>query len=256
MSHPRLCAPKNIMDTYTSAGILPICRHPLTHKPFAILGREEYSPRYKRWATFGGRKKSTDVDVYHSAAREFCEESIHSIALANLQSTSVLQVAQYLREGNYILKIIIDKAGRGRRCEFVVMARYEEGLPQRFMALRAAQLQLERYRRRENGPEMVPWWIPGTLINPATGECYVIPDYFEKASVQFWGFDDLQLAADNNGYIPYTRRGACSSYFRLDFVPLLRTLLPILTDPEPVVAGFTGAVSVCTWQADDTVCPQ
>ena len=244
------------MDTYTSAGILPICRHPHTRKPLAILGREEYSPRYKRWATFGGRKKSTDVDVYHSAAREFCEESVHSIKLANLPHTNVEQVAKYLREGNYVLKITIDKAGRGRRCEFVVMAQYEEGLPQRFMALRAAQTQLERYRRREGGPEKTPWCIPGTLLNPKTGEAFVIADYFEKASIQFWGFDDLQQAADNNGYLPYNRRGSCSSYFRLDFVPLLRTVLPILADPEPVVAGFSGAVSVCTWQADDADCPQ
>ena len=254
ISHSVFCAPRNIMDTYTSAGILPICRHPLTHRPFAILGREEYSSRYKRWCDFGGKRKSTDADVYHSAAREFCEESVHSVFLENLSGTSVEQVAQHLRDGNYILKISIDKAGRGRRCIFVVMARYDEGLTQRFAALRAAQMQLDRYRRRDRGPDMVPWLIPGTLINPTTGECCVIPDYFEKAAIQLWAFDDLQMAADNNGYIPYHRRSACSSYFRLDFVPLLRVLLPILSDPEPVVAGFTGAVSVCTWQADDADC--
>ena len=104
---------------YASAGILPVCR--INGVPHALLGREEYN-RSKRWADFAGRKKATDTDVYATAAREFCEESVHTVHLNGVTCNSVEAVAEHLRLGNYILRVTIEKVSKGKRVVFVVLA--------------------------------------------------------------------------------------------------------------------------------------
>ena len=91
------------------------------------------------------------------------------------------------------------------------------------------------------------WWLPGTIMQRDTGRVLVLPDYFEKAALQYWSFAALMQAVANHGSIPFTARSP-SAAFRLDIVPLFNAVLPILTDgslARPTV--FTGAVAVCPW---------
>ncbi len=234
----------DIRRCYASAGILPVCR--INGVPHALLGREEYN-RTKRWADFAGRKKASDADVYITAAREFCEESVHTVHLTGVECNSVESVADHLRRGNYVLRVTIDKISKGKRVVFVVMADYDRGLVQRFAAVRAAQMHLDRYMPKVHTENYQQWWLPGTVMHQDTGRVLVLPDYFEKAALQYWSFDALMQAVANNGSIPFTARSPAAS-FRLDIVPLFNAVLPILTDDSllrPTV--FTGAVAVCPW---------
>ena len=229
---------------YASAGILPICR--IDGLPHALLGREEYN-RTKRWSDFAGRKKGTDVDVYATAAREFCEESVHTVQLNGVKSNSVQAVAEHLRQGNYVLRITIEKVSKGKRVVFVVLADYDRGVVQRFSAVRAAQMHLDRYIPKLHVGNYQQWWLPGTIIQPNTGRVFVLPDYFEKALLQYWPFQLLNQAVANHGTIPFTARSPSAS-FRLDIIPLFNAVLPILTDGSlSRNTVFTGAVAVCPW---------
>ena len=233
------------MTGYTSAGVLPICIH--NRMPYALLGREEFTARTRRWADFAGRKKSTDADEYETAAREFCEESVHCVTLDGVETNTVEAVAKHLRAQNFVLRLVIEKASKGKRILFVVMAQYDRGLVQRFAAVRAAHMHLERFTQRSVG-NFSRWWLPGTVVDGQTGRAMVLPDYYEKSALQYWGFDDLGLAVQNSGTIPYTARNP-AAYFRLDMIPVLNATLPILTDGSLMAQlSFSGAVATCPWR--------
>lgn len=233
------------MTGYTSAGVLPICIH--NGAPYALLGREEFTARTRRWADFAGRKKSTDVDEYETAAREFCEESVHCVHLNGVASNTVDAVAKHLRAQNFVLKLLIEKASKGKRILFVVLADYDRGLVQRFAAVRAAHMHLERFTQRSVG-RFSRWWLPGTVIDSQTGRAMVLPDYYEKSALHYWSFDDLDTAVKNNGTIPYTAR-CPAAYFRLDMIPVLNATLPILCDGSLLTqVSFSGAVATCPWR--------
>ncbi len=64
-------------NVYKSAGILPFAFHPTTRKLHFLLGKETRGKdRVASWSEFGGKKEEKDRDSIHTAAREFCEETV------------------------------------------------------------------------------------------------------------------------------------------------------------------------------------
>lgn len=236
---------------YTSASVIPVSRDPLGNLNF-VLGLEQYAARNRRWCEFGGRKKPSDADCFETAAREMCEECCHTLRIVDLPVLTVDSLARFLRNEEYVCAIIIERMSKGNRIVFLVETEHDPGLSQRFQTVRCAMNDVVRQQRSENElGQWVNWWLPGVMVNPNTGFIRVLPDYYEKSSIQVFSQRDMQQVIDTNGIL--FRRTSSSFYFRQDFVPLLRLLLPLVNTPTCPSTTTVGTTQVIPWNTQNTV---
>jgi hypothetical protein len=238
----------DIKDTpYISAAVLPVCVSPRKENLF-LLGMEQYAVRNKRWCEFGGRRKQSDVDCFETAAREMCEECCHTLRVVGITHLSVENMSKFLRDGDYVCAIVLDKLNKGQRIIFVVHMEYDIGVCNRFSIVRAAMSETMRHQRLEDEEgQWVSWWLPGILLNPHTGCCKVVGDYYEKTSIGYFTYSDLTKVVETNGILPFKRGVSSTCYFRQDFVPLLRLFLPYLVSKISPPHDFVGHTEVLPW---------
>lgn len=236
---------------YTSASVVPVSRDSAGVLHF-VLGLEQYAARNRRWCEFGGRKKSSDADCFETAAREMCEECCHTLRIVDLPVLTVDTLARFLRRGEYVCALVVERMSKGQRVVFLVQTEFDPGLNQRFQTLRCAMSDVVRQQRAEHElGQWVNWWLPGVMLNPDTGYIRVLPDYYEKSSIQMFTQRDMQHVVDTNGIL--FRRTSNAFYFRQDFVPLLRILLPLMNAPTVPARVVTGTTLVIPWNTQTTV---
>ena len=207
-------------DLHPSAGILIYTVDPATNELLFVVAQEEHHVGWSNsgtWSAFEGGRKSCDVDVYDTAAREFIEESLSSIDmgshedLANTLRTGAytLDVSVSIESGSSSLRTTVengrimqhvDNARRTIRT-FIVYVDWESvtGAPARFARKREALINLkDSFTQSKSRGHDVSDIInaakklrqslpPGAIDLVADDTCLLFPtDFHEKRCVQLW----------------------------------------------------------------------
>jgi len=97
----KIWTPSEIEEQYKAAGVLPFTIHPTTKKLMFLMGKEvRGKDRIASWSEFGGKRDRTDRDSIHTAAREFCEETVAVFqkggCISNVNASSLEQSIAYI----------------------------------------------------------------------------------------------------------------------------------------------------------------
>ena len=222
------------------AGVLPITFDQNGELCF-LLGREHYVDGWQgseTWSAFEGGTKSTDPDVFHTAAREYIEESL-AVLLDNVCTQETIEnVADALRQRHYLFRVTMHLTPPKRSTRkpryhvtFVVYFPYHDGLVHEFTTHRAQLLSI-------NASEMSMGvdHEHAAIVDPATEDSpRVYPDFLEKVTVKLWRLSELKPYLDNNGG---GRRG--QDCFRACFVRMARLVLQVLSERlrNPIAGAF------------------
>ena len=228
------------------AGVLPITFDQNGELCF-LLGREHYVAGWQgseTWSAFEGGTKTTDRDVFHTAAREYIEESL-AVLCGNMCTHETIEgVAQALRGHDYLFRVTTQLTAPKRspnksryHVTFVVYFPYHDGLVQEFTDHRTKLLNVNG---GGVGSVQVNAAHAALLRVAATPEVRkVCPDYLEKVMIKLWRISELQ---------PYLEPDAHKDQgdnFRPCFVRMARLVLQVikerLRNPLEGAFGETGA---------------
>lgn len=186
------------------AGVLPVTFDPQGCLYF-LLGREHYVPGWhgsESWSAFEGGSKAVDASsVFHTAAREYIEESLGVLHPERECTRELIDgVADQLRAGDFTLrvtlKILHKRSNRKPRFHvtFVRAFPWTDDLPRAFAEQRTALLDAKT--RLQNG-EPLPDAVAGHAAvvqggDPPTSR--VAEDFLEKSEVKLWSMADIREA--------------------------------------------------------------
>ena len=114
------------------AGVLPFTVHPQTGVIYFLLGKEHFVAGWRGsncWSAFEGGVKSADADVFHTASREYLEESL-GVLHETCTKEDIRALAHRLREEeDYALRVtlcILSEDGKRQPRFHVTFVRYFE----------------------------------------------------------------------------------------------------------------------------------
>lgn len=213
------------------AGVLPITFDQNGELCF-LLGREHYVAGWQgseTWSAFEGGTKTTDRDVFHTAAREYIEESLAVLCGNMCTHETIEEVAQALREHDYLFRVTMQLAAPKRSSNksryhvtFVVYFPYHDGLVQEFTDHRTKLLNVNGGGEVSLQVDETHAALLSTSIHPEVRK--VCPDYLEKVMIKLWRLSELQ---------PYLELNASKSRddnFRPCFVRMARLVLQVLQE--------------------------
>jgi hypothetical protein len=213
------------------AGVLPITFDQNGELCF-LLGREHYVAGWKgseTWSAFEGGTKTTDRDVFHTAAREYIEESLAVLCDNMCTHETIEEVAQALREHDYLFRVTMQLAAPKRSSNksryhvtFVVYFPYHDGLVQEFTDHRTKLLNVNGRGEVSLQVDETHAALLSTSINPEVRK--VCPDYLEKVMIKLWRLSELQPYLEVNA--PKSR----DDNFRPCFVRMARLVLQVLQE--------------------------
>ena len=213
------------------AGVLPITFDQNGELCF-LLGREHYVAGWQgseTWSAFEGGSKTTDDDVYHTAAREYIEESLAVLCDNICTHETIAGVAQALREHDYLFRVTMQLAAPKRSSNksryhvtFVVYFPYHDGLVHQFSEQRAKLLNVNTTSACPLEVDMAHAALLPTCSIPEPRK--VCPDYLEKVMVKLWRLSELQP------YLDCTNHKNRDDNFRPCFVRMARLVLQVLKE--------------------------
>ena len=198
------------MGSLLGAGVLPFTVNPQTGVIYFLLGKEHYVAGWRgsnSWSAFEGGVKSTDVDVFHTAAREYMEESLGVLQSA-CNKDAIESLAHKMREEeDYALRVTlcILSGENNKRSRFhVTFVRYFEWCPDIAHAFRQRRFKLielskkfnatssDQEQQREivdNLPEQEQ--DHAAIVARVGGVLEVAADFLEKADVKLFSAEEM-----------------------------------------------------------------
>jgi hypothetical protein len=209
------------------AGVLPITFDPNGELCF-LLGREQHIVGWQgsdSWSAFEGGTKPSDIDVYHTAAREYIEESLAVLSDCDCTKDTIQKVADALRAHKYLFRITMQLTPYKRisknmryHVTFVVKFPYQEELVDAFAAHRNRLLQMNM--------SLAPQACDAACVQASylTASFAVNPDYLEKCMIKMWRLSQIQQYLDNGV------SSVNEDSFRPCFLRMARLVLRVLNE--------------------------
>lgn len=192
------------------AGVLPFTVHPETGVVYFLLGKEHFVAGWRGsncWSAFEGGVKSADTDVFHTASREYLEESL-GVLHATCTKKDIRNFAHQLREEeDYALRVTLcilsedNKRPPRFHVTFVRYFEWREELAQTFRHRRYRLIDLSRRlgtaADREGQQRVVSDLSEGerdhaAIVTRGEGETLeVAGDFLEKAEVRLFSANEM-----------------------------------------------------------------
>ena len=213
------------------AGVLPITFDQNGELCF-LLGREHYVAGWQgseTWSAFEGGTKTTDRDVFHTAAREYIEESLAVLCDNMCTHETIEGVAQALREHDYLFRVTTQLAAPKRSSSksryhvtFVVYFPYHDGLVEQFTDHRTKLLNVNGGGADSVQVDAAHAALLPVAVTPEVRK--VCPDYLEKVMIKLWRLSELQPYLELNAH---KGRG---DNFRPCFLRMARLVLQVIKE--------------------------
>lgn len=212
---------KQIKGTVVGASILCFSIDPVFKRIYFLLGKERHNYRWpagsSKWSDFGGGVAPGDTCEEQTAAREFVEETLGVVKwgeTSQVPITSPTQIAEELKEGKYLFKILHGNKFR-KFVMFVKQIPWDPECTVRFSEYRSL---LTRPRDLDPSPN------PHIDSHPAiAGRTSVKKEYLEKKILGFFSVPQLRYAVDHDGVI--LNRNGYVEHCRKSFIESLEIVL-------------------------------
>ena len=213
------------------AGVLPITFSNDGELCF-LLGREHFEPGWhasEAWSAFEGGRKNTDRSLFHTAAREYVEESLSILEGDVCSLDQIAAIEKNLSDGGYLIRITLQITNHNFKRKpryhvtFVRLCQWEPCKGSRFLDHRS-RLMACNVSEHSGGPNF-RWQNHagvGIQMSKEGGkQHFARNDYLEKSHVQLWPISDIITAMQSG-----------RERFRPCFMRTARIVAELLMRPE------------------------
>ena len=219
--------------TVLGAGVLPITVDPTGELCF-LLGREHYVAGWQgseRWSAFEGGTKPGDEDVFHTAAREYIEESLAVLHDDQCTRETMRKVATALRAGEHLFRLTMRVASPPHKHRHNRKPRYHVTFVKYFPYDADLVTRFGEHRQQlvEFNTNAMHWSPPGSssilhdhvAIHSTGSVAKVSGDFLEKVTVRLWRVSEISECIHN---------ADSAELFRPCFTRLGRLVLTVLLE--------------------------
>ena len=187
------------MGSLLGAGVLPFTVHPQTREIYFLLGKEHFAPGWRgsnNWSAFEGGVKQTDQDVYHTAAREYMEESL-GVLHENCTQHDIQNVREALENKDYALRVTLCiSAGDTKRSNrfhvtFVRYFEWKDGIIEKFHQERQRLMNISKNATAEYIMDPAEKNHAAMIEKTTSPFIGVAPDFLEKSEIKLWTSSEM-----------------------------------------------------------------